>query len=176
MSDELDIFDSLLTLEESSYEQGYQKGLEDGKLVGTIEGRALGLSNGFSKQLQLGRLRGRALVWQARLQASPAQDKKNSPQQAGQIAPIDAGKRLDRQVASLLVLTDPKTLDVQNEEVALDTCEQKLKRATAKARLIGRTLGGALEESVTEDMPGEAYTVEAKLENIEDVDLRGARR
>ncbi|KAL2021782.1 hypothetical protein VTK56DRAFT_6556 [Thermocarpiscus australiensis] len=62
-----DPFDSLLTLEDEFYAQGYNQGVADGLVAGRTEGRQLGLERGFQKFLESGRLQGRAIVWANRL-------------------------------------------------------------------------------------------------------------
>lgn len=63
----MDPFDSLFTLEETFYREGYELGLADGKRAGLIEGRLTGLERGFEKFAQMGRLHGKCVVWAGRL-------------------------------------------------------------------------------------------------------------
>jgi hypothetical protein len=62
-----DPFDTLLTLEDQFYTEGYNQGLADGAVAGRTEGRQLGLERGFQKFLESGQLQGRAIVWANRL-------------------------------------------------------------------------------------------------------------
>ncbi|KAH6627146.1 hypothetical protein B0J18DRAFT_161224 [Chaetomium sp. MPI-SDFR-AT-0129] len=62
-----DPFDSLLTLEDQFYTEGYNQGMADGLAAGRTEGRQLGLERGFQKFAEAGRLQGRAIVWANRL-------------------------------------------------------------------------------------------------------------
>lgn len=62
-----DLFDGLLDLEETFYNEGYDQGMADGKRAGLIEGRFFGLERGFQKYAAMGQLHGRAVVWSARL-------------------------------------------------------------------------------------------------------------
>lgn len=62
-----DPFDSLLTLEDSFYKEGYDLGVSDGTRAGLIEGRLFGLERGFEKFASMGRYHGRAVIWTGRL-------------------------------------------------------------------------------------------------------------
>lgn len=74
-----DPFDSLLTLEDDFYTQGYNQGLADGELAGRTEGRQLGLERGFQKFAESGRLQGRAIVWANRLRVHQRVSKVSGP-------------------------------------------------------------------------------------------------
>ncbi|AEO57065.1 hypothetical protein MYCTH_2302812 [Thermothelomyces thermophilus ATCC 42464] len=62
-----DPFDTLLTLEDQFYTEGYNQGMADGLVAGRTEGRQLGLERGFQKFVEAGRMQGRAIVWANRL-------------------------------------------------------------------------------------------------------------
>lgn len=66
----MDLFDSLFSLEETFYREGYELGLADGKRAGLIEGRLTGLERGFEKFAQMGRLHGKCVIWAGRLPSS----------------------------------------------------------------------------------------------------------
>lgn len=66
----MDPFDSLFSLEETFYREGYELGLADGKRAGLIEGRLTGLERGFEKFAQMGRLHGKCVIWAARMPSS----------------------------------------------------------------------------------------------------------
>lgn len=66
----MDPFDSLFSLEETFYREGYELGLADGKRAGLIEGRLTGLERGFEKFAQMGRLHGKCVIWAGRLPSS----------------------------------------------------------------------------------------------------------
>ena len=65
-----DLFDSLLTLEDRFYKEGYDLGFSDGNRAGRIEGRLFGLEKGFEKYASMGKLYGRAVIWTGRLPTS----------------------------------------------------------------------------------------------------------
>lgn len=66
----MDPFDSLFSLEETFYREGYELGLAEGKRAGLIEGRLTGLERGFEKFAQMGRLHGKCVIWAGRLPSS----------------------------------------------------------------------------------------------------------
>lgn len=66
----MDPFDSLFSLEETFYREGYELGLTDGKRAGLIEGRLTGLERGFEKFAQMGRLHGKCVIWAGRFPSS----------------------------------------------------------------------------------------------------------
>ncbi|KAL2152686.1 hypothetical protein VTH82DRAFT_5870 [Thermothelomyces myriococcoides] len=68
-----DPFDSLLTLEDQFYTEGYDQGMADGLVAGRTEGRQLGLERGFQKFVEAGRMQGRAIVWANRLRLGHGQ-------------------------------------------------------------------------------------------------------
>ena len=62
-----DPFNSLLTLEDNFYKEGYDLGVSHGGRAGLIEGRFFGLEKGFEKYASMGKLHGRAVIWTGRL-------------------------------------------------------------------------------------------------------------
>lgn len=145
-----DPLDSLLSLEDQYYTEGYTLGLADGAKAGRIEGRLFGLQNGFSKHLELGRLRGRANVWTARL--SHSED--GQPDQ--QVRALNASERLKKHISRLSDLTDPSTLSTENTEDAVEEFESRLKDARAKATLISKAMGETPVANSTSDEAGAA--------------------
>ncbi|KAG7451872.1 DUF1715-domain-containing protein [Guyanagaster necrorhizus] len=57
--------ESLVHLEQTFYDFGYQDGLEHGRIHGLIEGRALGREKGFEMWEELGFYEGFAKTWRA---------------------------------------------------------------------------------------------------------------
>ena len=72
-----DPFDSVLDLEETYYQEGYDLGVADGSRAGRIEGRVFGIEKGFEKFAAMGMLYGRAAVWASRLPRKKEQGKDN---------------------------------------------------------------------------------------------------
>lgn len=66
----MDPFDSLFSLEDTFYREGYEHGLADGRRAGLIEGRLTGLERGFEKFAQMGRLHGKCVIWAGGLPSS----------------------------------------------------------------------------------------------------------
>jgi Essential protein Yae1, N terminal len=62
-----DLFDSILNLEDQFYQEGYALGAADGEKAGRVEGRFFGMKTGYEKMLEMGRLHGRAEVWESRI-------------------------------------------------------------------------------------------------------------
>lgn len=69
-----DLFDSLLNLEETFYNEGYAAGVADGERAGLVEGRIFGLEKGFEKYVRMGRLHGKAVIWAGRLPPGPQKE------------------------------------------------------------------------------------------------------
>src|SRR5882757_9216932 len=65
-----DPFDDLLELENDYYKEGYDAGVADSTYAGMIEGKVFGIEKGYEKALELGKLHGRALIWQGRFSLS----------------------------------------------------------------------------------------------------------
>ncbi|KAH8153763.1 uncharacterized protein LAJ45_01530 [Morchella importuna] len=159
-----DIFDSLLSLEEDFYQEGYALGVKDGEQAGRIEGRAFGLEKGFEKFLELGRLQGRCSVWKARI----------PPQSTAPPATVGyAGKpndihitnsRVQKQTESLaVILTNPP---FKNDEESVEEVDETLKRGRNKAKVLSNMLGEKDESG--------SMKVVVDDESIEDAG-RGAR-
>lgn len=114
-----DAFDQILNLEEQYHAEGYALGVADGSKSGRIEGRIFGLQKGFEKFSEMGKLNGKAVVWQKQQNSERAK------------------KYVDR----LVELTDPENLAVENTEHAVEDFEEVVKEARTKALLIGKLLG-----------------------------------
>ncbi|KAI9815003.1 MAG: hypothetical protein M1827_002846 [Pycnora praestabilis] len=69
----MDPFESLLSLEDQFYDEGYQLGVADGYRAGRIEGRVFGLEKGFERYVAMGALHGKSAVWSGRLTKAPKQ-------------------------------------------------------------------------------------------------------
>ena len=67
---EVDPFDTIQNLEEQYYNEGHAFGVADGTRVGHSEGRFFGLEKGFEKCIEMGKLRGRSMIWSKRLPPS----------------------------------------------------------------------------------------------------------
>ncbi|KAK1065637.1 hypothetical protein LTR12_000312 [Friedmanniomyces endolithicus] len=151
-----DPFATLLNLEDTYYTEGYNLGVTDGSRAGRIEGRLFGLEKGFAKFAEMGRLNGRARVWEARLPSahtlggvslreSGSRASTSSPSTShsvtGTIPPLSGSDRLRKHIDRLSELTDPESLETKNAEDAVDECEERLAGARSKFTLIAKIVG-----------------------------------
>ncbi|KAI9664450.1 MAG: hypothetical protein M1821_005896 [Bathelium mastoideum] len=135
--------DSLLELEDEYYKEGLRLGREDGERAGRIEGRAFGLQKGFEKYAELGEFSGMAAILQARL---PTEQTRNAnvlkPLSSESLLPkLQSGAKLERHLKALQALVDPETLPTQNTEEAVSHLDERIKSATAKAKVIDDITG-----------------------------------
>ncbi|RPA83023.1 DUF1715-domain-containing protein [Ascobolus immersus RN42] len=151
-------FDTLLTLEESFYNQGYAEGLRDGQQQGHTEGRLFGLAKGFEKFALLGQIHGRASVWQARaaLASSESTSKVALP-----------NPRLTKHLASLLEMLE--TVEVRNGDEEVAQMEDARKRVLGKVR----GLESILKEKGLEGVEVKREGGEAGIEEAREVPGRG---
>ncbi|KAM3474451.1 hypothetical protein MY8738_007900 [Beauveria namnaoensis] len=149
-----DPFDDVFTLEDRFYRQGYQQGLEDGEAAGRIEGRQFGMSTGFDKFLESGRLASRALVWANRLppakssasssSAAGASASTNTQQPAAQacsLPPLADNARLGKNIKMVYALLEPETLSTANADEDVQDFDDRLKRAQGKAKVVEKMIG-----------------------------------
>lgn len=120
-----DPFNDLFSLEDGFYEEGFRQGHEDGEKAGKIEGRTLGLENGFKKFVEAGRLQGKAVVW------SHLALEKNQKGNA----------RVLKNLRTFYALVEPGTLPTANTDEAVQDVDDRVKRAQAKARVLEKMMG-----------------------------------
>lgn len=150
MGQPADPFDDLLTLEDTLYTSAYQQGTQDGARAGRIEGRIFGLEKGFDKFAALSALHGRAVVWGARLPPRQGTETTRKPVEEEArghsnttLPTIASNSRLAKHIDTLHALTDPRTFSPLNTEEAVVDYDDRFKRATAKTKLIERSIGEA---------------------------------
>ena len=136
-----DVFEDVLNLEDRYYQEGYDLGVADGAKSGRIEGRTFGLEKGFEKFLEMGKLNGRAAVWEARLPSSKSQDDASASSKASIMPSLNGNERLRKHVERLAALSDPNDLSTKNDEDHVSEFDDRLKDAKAKATLIARIVG-----------------------------------
>ncbi|RMZ03371.1 hypothetical protein D0862_05676 [Hortaea werneckii] len=141
-----DPFDSLLNLEDQYFTEGYSLGVSDGTRAGRIEGRIFGLEKGYEKALEMGRLGGKAHIWQTRLQ-SPTDQQNQDQSQTARIKPLRGSERLRKHVERLVELTEPESLETKNEEEAVNEFDERLAGAKAKTTLISKIVGESSSSS-----------------------------
>lgn len=158
---EADPLDSLLDLEEQFYKEGFDLGAADGAEAGYTEGSVFAVEKGFEKFVEMGRLYGKALVWAQRLAEYESNEaSEQSPRQTVTATVSDSfdpsickrmprlpahSNRLKRNLQTLLELVDPASLDMHNNEEAVNDVDERLKGAAVKAKLIQRAMGESEE-------------------------------
>ncbi|KKY16623.1 putative essential protein yae1 [Diplodia seriata] len=147
---DLDPFDSVLSLEDSYYTEGHALGVADGSRAGRIEGRVFGLEKGFEKFVAMGALHGKAAVWASRLPPPPPQEQ--TPEQTTTtstnslppLLPSSGGSgnpRLAKHITTLHALSEPASLSTQNDEDAVADFDDRFKRAQAKVKIVEKLVG-----------------------------------
>lgn len=153
-----DLLDSVLDLEDASYQAGFDEGQADGVEAGYTEGRVFGIEKGYQKGLEMGKLHGRALMLNACLShpnpipkhatdqtpVAPAtatvSESKTDKDNTVPFAALPENPRLKKHVETLLKLTDPNTLSAENSELAVEDFDGRLKKAIAKAKIIDKLI------------------------------------
>ena len=168
---EQDPFDTILTIEDTFYREGYDLGVSDGNRAGLIEGRFFGLEKGFEKYASIGSLHGRAVIWAGRLPVSPhtamnddqdasAADMDNGfknlsvldnnddvQPQAGSLpgramsTASPANTRLEKHIRTLYALTEPESLSTNNDENSVSELDDRFNRARGKIKVIEKMTG-----------------------------------
>lgn len=143
-----ELFPEVLNLEDQFFTEGYNLGVADGQKSGRIEGRIFGLEKGFSKAIEMGRLNGKASIWEARMKTSGS----NNSLDDQSLAPLAENERLRKHILRLAALSDPDDLSVENNEDDVSEFDDRLKDAKAKAVIIDRIVGEG--EHSAEDFDG----------------------
>ena len=153
---EQDNFDNLLHLEDGFYNEGYRLGVEDGSRAGRIEGRAFGLQKGFEKYVELGQILGNVELWQARVHGRKAHVGEKPQEMAKEtlVPPLPSNPRLQKHLQTLYALLEPETLSTENNGEVVADIEDRLKHATAKAKIVEKIVGegnsGQMDSKATE--------------------------
>ncbi|KAL2192067.1 DUF1715-domain-containing protein [Thermothelomyces heterothallicus CBS 203.75] len=143
-----DLFDTLLTLEDQFYTEGYNQGVADGLVAGRTEGRQLGLERGFQKFVEAGRMQGRAIVWANRLRLGRGHGHghghghgQGARHGALSLPPLPDNPRLRKHVATLYALAETESLSTENTDEAVDDFDDRLRRAQGRLKVIERMTG-----------------------------------
>ncbi|KAK6387555.1 uncharacterized protein PV06_04837 [Exophiala oligosperma] len=163
-----DPFDELLELENDYYKEGYDAGVADSRYVGMIEGKVFGIEKGYEKAIELGKLHGRALVWQSRFLQQPSGADSTPPisQQESMEAPrsgaaqkldesvtalprLSNTTRLRRHVDGLQYVTDGTTVARDNSDEAVTEFDDRVTKASAKAKVIANIVGESLNPATS---------------------------
>lgn len=199
MSD--DILDSVLDLEEASYQAGFDEGKADGAEAGSAKGIAMGIEKGYQKALEMGELHGRAKMLNACLTdpvprpgkaegqtaVAPSVASTHDPEREDdETAPtlphlptLPANARLKKHVETLLKLSDPRTLATDNSDEAVAQFDDRMKKAVAKAKVIDKLIAEPYNMTVSSGLVGDItfqQTAAAGSGNIEELSNVTVRR
>ena len=181
-----DPLDSLLGLEEDFYQEGYDLGTADGAHAGLIEGKLFGVEKGYEKALALGRLHGRAVVWQMRCieetednsAASRPSSRATSSAKDGNglsvtdLPKIKANPRLRKHMDGLATLTNSSAISPHNDDQAVAEFDERLARAHAKAKLITSIIGEKLNSEDEFERRGDGTTTTSSIEDTDNMVAR----
>ena len=193
---EQDPFDSLLTIEDSFYKEGYDLGVSDGNRAGLIEGRFFGLEKGFEKYASIGNLHGRAVIWTGRLpvsrdaavndnQDASAADMDNRfknlsvldsnkgvQPQAGtlpggtMIPALPANTRLEKHIRTLYALTEPESLSTNNDENSVSEFDDRFNRARGKIKVIEKITGEMSSQEILGHSPPDPSGLDPRVGKV----------
>ena len=174
-----DPLESLLGLEDDFYQEGYDLGTADGAHAGLIEGKLFGVEKGYEKALALGRLHGRAMVWQMRLTeetdnisaapgpsppaASPAKD--GIGRSVTGLSKLTPNPRLRKHVDGMATVTKASSISPHNDDQAVADFDERLARATAKAKLITSIIGEKLNSEDEFERTSDGKPVNQSIED-----------
>ncbi|OCT49983.1 Essential protein Yae1 [Cladophialophora carrionii] len=155
-----DPFDDLLDLENDYYQEGYNAGVSDSTYAGMIEGKVFGVEKGYEKALDLGKLHGRALLWQGRSQAAQPEEPLRSPISAPSdlsrlggivraLPQLSVSSRVQRHVESLHATSEASSIAKDNSDEAVTEFDDRIAKAKAKAKVVANTAGEALNPTST---------------------------
>ena len=159
-----DLLGDLLDLEEGFYKEGFEAGIADSEYAGTLEGKLFGIEKGYDKALELGKLHGRALVWQRRQQDAVTKSSESSAAVGLEKPPSNPGdlhvafssmtslpktSRLEKNIESLILLSDPKNLPTDNSDESVSQMEDAIVKSKAKAKMIAIAAGEPLDAAAT---------------------------
>ncbi|EXJ83585.1 hypothetical protein A1O1_07208 [Capronia coronata CBS 617.96] len=163
-----DPFDDLLELEDGYYKEGYEAGVADSSYAGMIEGKVFGIEKGYEKALELGKLHGRALVWQARYvdsiavgpnvkkaannEVTSSQTLKDHSKLADTVrllAPLSKNARLRKHVEALHLASNSATIAKDNSDEAVTEFDDRIAKAQAKAKVIANIVGESLNPTTS---------------------------
>ncbi len=162
-----DPFDTLLSLEDGFYKEGYDLGVPDGDHAGLVEGRLFGLEKGFEKYAAMGALHGRATIWAGRLPEKSCdqdlakdQDREVDARTGLEIlliqewsaetmqarettcaSRLQGSTRLETHVRTLYALAEPSSFSTENDEDSVSDFDDRLRRAQGKLRVIEKLTG-----------------------------------
>ena len=188
-----DPFNSLLTLEDNFYKEGYDLGVSDGSRAGLTEGRFFGLERGFEKYASMGKLYGRAVIWTGRLpitqdnRLSDGQDDSGADterilESRGSVKPevqqspgrtraprLPANMRLEKHIRTLYALAEPDSLSTANDENSVSDFDDRFNRAKGKIKVIENLTDETAPQERLVPSPSSSYGPDPK-------DVKATRR
>lgn len=161
-----DPLDDLLSLETTFYNEGFEAGVADSAHAGLIEGKLFGIEKGYEKALEIGRVHGRALLWQRRLESDGSESAASPPvtkRENGStnsistfseedisvittiLPPLTTSStniaRLKKHISTLIALTDPTTLPKDNSDDSVSELEERISKIRARVKMISTMTG-----------------------------------
>ncbi len=158
-----DPFDDLLDLENDYYQEGYDAGVADSTYAGMLEGKVFGIEKGYEKALELGKLHGRALIWQAPSQpgkigesTSASGDSQSLARDSSRLGdiirnrvqPLESG-RLQRHIEGLYTASANSIIAKDNSDQSVTEFDDRIAKAKAKAKVIANITGESLDPTST---------------------------
>lgn len=195
-----DPFDSILSLEDSFYKEGYVLGEADGRRAGLLDGRLFGLEKGFEKYACMGKLHGRAMVWAGKIATdcqdaqavseigAPNQDIETSSDgtslakdphpttmvrktKPGRVDLLKLKPRLENHVRTLYALTEPESLSTKNSKDAVADFDDRLRRAQGKSKLIEKLTGEVGPDSDVTEKASDSKS-DGNIEDLSSLHIR----
>jgi len=168
-----DPFDSLFSLEDQYYDEGYEEGRCDGLQQSELEARLFGIEKGFEKFVMMGKLQARAKIWAARLPNQATFNAISSNKDVVTLPRLSANPRLEKHITTLQELVDLTTLSIANTDDDVGDFDERVRRAQAKVKIIERMIGEEDVESNGEARYQNATAVNSTAtKNMEDFGLR----
>jgi hypothetical protein len=155
-ANEGDGLDDLMRMEAGFYDEGYKAGVDDGTQAGLIEGKLFGIQKGYEKALELGKLRGRAMVWSSRFSENPqivyasSQNEHDMSSVAASLPRFENSERLRKQVEALKQLVNADRLDASNSDDAVAAFDELMIKVRNKAKVISNITGEPIEMTATD--------------------------
>jgi hypothetical protein len=192
-----DILDSVLGLEDASYQEGFEEGKADGAVKGYAEGQVFGMERGYQKALEMGKLYGRTLVVNACLSDPASTPGTIAKQFSSSTTPgtsaaafnnystsygrpdlpeIHGNVRLKRHVETILKLTNPHTVSTENTDEAVEDIDDRLKKALAKAKVIDKLIAQPYKMTISGEHTGIKSQPATGSGNIEELNNSAVRR
>ena len=151
-----DGLDDLMEMEAGFYDEGYKAGVEDGTRAGLIEGKLFGIQKGYEKALELGKLRGRSMVWSSRFLKNSqvvhasSQDKHDMSSVAASLPRFENNERLKKHVEALKQLVNADGLDASNSDEAVAAFDELMIKVRNKAKVISNITGEPIDMPATD--------------------------